>query len=190
MLHQQWPSHYLRLSLLCAKKMSDTELRLMRWKALSKSSHPKPICTNCKRLGHSMENCHSKGGSKEGQAHGGRKRKQTRTARKWIAQMSHLNYLTLHMFSLWVLTPAPQGRSGYLTPEPAPTYATTMIASLPSGPGLTTLKLVESVNHMLPPLWATATFTSYPWSKGNLVKSLSTMLSTLSRCRSQPNVHL
>ena len=35
---------------------------------IGKSSHPKPICMNCKKTGHSMENCYVKGGSKEGQA--------------------------------------------------------------------------------------------------------------------------
>ena len=36
--------------------------------AIGKSSRPKPICTNCKKLGHSKENCYTKGGGKEGQA--------------------------------------------------------------------------------------------------------------------------
>ena len=35
---------------------------------VGKSSHLKPICMNCKKTGHSMENCYAKGGSKEGQA--------------------------------------------------------------------------------------------------------------------------
>ena len=35
---------------------------------VGRSSRPKPICTNCKKTGHSMENCYAKGGGKEGQA--------------------------------------------------------------------------------------------------------------------------
>src|SRR3984885_8007030 len=37
-------------------------------RAVGKSSRPKPICTNCKKSGHSKENCYAKGGGKEGQA--------------------------------------------------------------------------------------------------------------------------
>jgi hypothetical protein len=37
-------------------------------RAVGKSSHPKPICTNCKKSGHSIEYCYSEGGGKEGQA--------------------------------------------------------------------------------------------------------------------------
>ena len=35
---------------------------------IGKSSRPKPICMNCNKTGHSMENCYAKGGGKEGQA--------------------------------------------------------------------------------------------------------------------------
>ena len=51
-------------------------------RAVGKSSRPKPICTNCKKSGHSMENCYAKGGGKEGQAPWNKKKDAKKTCQK------------------------------------------------------------------------------------------------------------
>src|SRR5271170_7794832 len=51
-------------------------------RTVGKSSCPKPICTNCKRSGHSTENCYAKGGAKEGQAPWKKKKEEKKDSQK------------------------------------------------------------------------------------------------------------
>ena len=117
-------------------------------RAVGKSSRPKPICTNCKKSGHSKENCYAKGGGKEGQAPWNKKKDakkdDVRPADKAnvASELPDVAYISASESN------SQSPRDIWISIQPrAHIFAITETASRPSGP--TTSKSAELVNQIL-----------------------------------------